>query len=111
MRAYIEGFKKVSFTGDSGDTVTGMRVYYTYRDPAGVGLACDSFFVRADTGVADFLSGWTSDCSKSELSEALGIGCTLDFDRKGRLLSVDFLDSSGVPFGDSERIKGGECDA
>lgn len=107
MKAYIEGFKKSSFTGDSGDAISGMRVYYTYRDPAGTGLACDSFFVRSDTGVAQYLDAFASECSKQELSEALGIGVIIDFDRKGRLLSVDFLDSSGLPYGDPDAVKGG----
>lgn len=109
MKACIEGFRKVSFTGDTGEPVSGMSVYYMYRDPSGVGLAADSFFVRSGTGVWDFLTGWVS-VGRHDCSGGLGINCLLDFNRKGRLLSVDFLDSSGVPYGDPDMIEGGDTD-
>lgn len=113
MRAYIEGVRCVDFTDDSGKRVKGLRAFYQYKDPECIGLAGDSLFVRSGTDSYTFLSGIVTDILQGEndTSSGLAIPVNLDFNNKGRLLAVTFLDDSGMPWSDPVPVaKGGVND-
>ena len=113
MRAYIEGVRCVDFTDDSGKRVKGLRAFYQYKDPECVGLAGDSLFVRSGTDSYTFLSGLVTELlqGESDTSGGLAIPVTLDFNNRGRLLAVTFLDDSGMSWSDPVPVaKGGVND-
>ena len=113
MRAYIEGIRILDFTDDSGKRVSGLRAFYTYKDPDFIGLAGDTLFVRSGTDSYTFLSGLVTELLQGEndISGGLAIPVTLDFSNRGRLLAVTFLDDSGMPWGDPVPVaKGGVND-
>lgn len=113
MRAYIEGVRCVDFTDDAGKRVKGLRAFYQYKDPDCIGLSGDSLFVRFGTDSYTFLSGLVTELLQGEndTSSGLAIPVTLDFNSRGRLLAVTFLDDSGVPWSDPVPVaKGGVND-
>lgn len=113
MRAYIEGVRCVDFTDDAGKRVKGIRAFYQYKDPDFIGLAGDTLFVRSGTDSFTFLSGLVTELLQGEndTSSGLAIPVILDFNNRGRLLAVTFLDDSGVPWSDPVPVaKGGVND-
>lgn len=109
MRAYIEGISKLDFKDDNGQRVKGFRAYYQYKDPDCIGLASDKFFIRHGTDVYSFVSSLVTELFQSNnlLSGGLAIPVSLDFNNKGKLLFVTFLDDSGMPMGEPLAVKKG----
>ena len=42
MVVILKGFKKTEFTNDSGQKVSGTRLFYEYEDDTTQGVVCDS---------------------------------------------------------------------
>ena len=109
MRAYIEGILSLDFKDDSGQRVKGFRAYYQYKDPDVIGLAADRFFIRHGTDVYGFVSSLVTEILQGNnlLNGGLAIPVSLDFNNKGKLLFVTFLDDSGMPMSEPLAVKKG----
>ena len=109
MRAYIEGISKLDFRDDNGQRVKGFRAYYQYKDPDVIGLAVDKFFIRHGTDVYGFVSSLVTELLQGNnlLNGGLAIPVSLDFNNKGKLLFVTFLDDSGMPMSEPLAVKKG----
>lgn len=98
MRAYIEGIRVIDFKDESGKTIKGLRAFYQYKDPDCLGIASDSLFIKYGTEPYDYIEAFVTELVQSGNDDGgLGISVNLDFNNKGRLLSVSFLDDS-VPW-------------
>ena len=99
MRAYIEGIRVVDFKDDAGKTIKGLRAFYQYKDPDCLGIASDSLFVKYGTEPYDYIEAFVTELVQSGNDDGgLGIPVNLDFNNKGRLIGVSFLDESGIPW-------------
>lgn len=87
MQATLIGVKPVDFTGDSGDTVRGMRIGYYYPHPDWFGNKTETRFVRSGTAIHKTLANLVESMDDSEL-DCMAVPVSIEFDGDGKLMAI-----------------------